>query len=63
VDPLVKDHGILADTALIIPKGCLESVCYDSISTYEVMRFNSYEETWEPVRFAGGDGSRYVRDF
>lgn len=63
VDPLVMEHGIVADTALIFPKGCVESTCYDSVASYEILRYIPLKDTWEPMRFSGGPSSNYVRDF
>ena len=63
VDPLLMDHGILADTTLVFPKGCIQSSCYDTVSSYEVLRYNPHTETWDPMRFAGGSASHYIKDY
>ncbi|MBO4714320.1 MAG: hypothetical protein J5615_10640 [Fibrobacter sp.] len=63
VDPLLLDHGIKVDSVLEIPKGCFPSECYDTVASYEVLRFNSFTGAWEPIRFAGGDASHYIKDY
>jgi hypothetical protein len=63
VDPLVKDHGIKADSILEIPRSCGPTVCYDTVASYEVQRLNSFTGAWEVVRFAGGDASHYIKDY
>lgn len=63
VDPLVKDHGIKEDTVLLIPTGCGGNVCYDSVASYEVTRYNPVTKTWDSVAFAGGSASRFNKDY
>lgn len=63
VDPLVKDHGIKEDTVLLFPSGCGAMDCYDTVASYDVMRFNPVTKTWDSVAFAGGSSSRYNKEY
>lgn len=47
VDPLVKNHGIKADSVLTLPRDCLFLHCYDSVSTYEIEYFDKIAKVWK----------------
>lgn len=61
VDPRVKNHGIVADSVLMVPKTCALGDCYAEVDYYEVLRYNVLADTWDSV--AGGPSSLYAKSY
>ena len=59
VDPLNKVHNIKADSTLNIPDTCLFKLCYDTVATYKIERFDTYGKNW--VAYNTGDSSHYSK--
>ena len=56
VDPYRADHPILSDSVVIIPDTCLFTLCYDTVSTYVVERYDVNTKEWKAYDYAGGSG-------
>ncbi len=68
VDPLIKNHGIIVDSALAIPDSCRlseyihEYKCIaDSISSYEISYYDAASKDWVKFDYAGGAYARYKK--
>lgn len=58
VDPLVPRSGIVLDSLLSIPSGCLANYCYREVASYKVDLWNG--TAWESASRAGGSvGDKY----
>ena len=64
LDPLKFDHGIVSDSEIIVPKGCNEHDCYESVSRYVVEYYNKLDKSWHEYSYAGGDrySVRYMKN-
>lgn len=62
VDPYTDTSGITADSTIRIPNDCFEGLCYRSVKSYEVERWNGSE--WETATGAGGNsGEKYLDSY
>ena len=60
VDPYKVDHPIESDTVVIIPDTCLFTICYDTVSTYIIDRYDANTKAWITYDYTGGEG-RYSK--
>ncbi len=56
VDPYKVDHPIESDTVVLIPDTCLFTICYDTVKTYIVERYDVLAKQWVAYDYAGGEG-------
>ena len=56
LDPLNKNHGIKVDTVLWIPDTCAWKLCYDTVGTYVIDRYDTASKEWVTYDDAGGSG-------
>lgn len=56
VDPYRANHPVRSDTVVIIPDTCLFTLCYDTVSTYVVERYDENAKEWKAYDYAGGSG-------
>lgn len=60
VDPKYSNHPITVDSVLHVPDTCWIKECYDTVASYIVEWYNSFEKKWEKYSYAGGEG-RYSK--
>ena len=60
VDPYEVKHPVKSDSVLIIPDTCVFTLCYDTVSTYLVERYDALAKDWVAYDYAGGEG-RYQK--
>ena len=59
IDPYTKDHGVVADTVLVIPDTCLKTLCYDVVQTYQVEYWDRIAKQWVPYSKKLDESDRY----
>ena len=47
VDPYEVKHPVKSDTVVLIPDTCLFTLCYDTVQTYIVERYNALAKEWK----------------
>ena len=61
VDPFKFDHGIVADSELVIPKGCNDKDCYEIVSRYVIEYYNKLDKSWHEYTYTGVEDSYKIR--
>lgn len=60
MDPLDLDYKIEVDTVLVYSSGCVQGLCFDTVASYKIDRYDAYSQSWETFKDAGGEG-RYTK--
>ena len=60
LDPLNKNHGIIADTVLWVPDTCGFEVCFDMVAAYVVDWYDKEKKVWTTYDNVGGSVDRYT---